>query len=477
MASEAHLSIYDAVVGPILGTPFYHLAVECVLVLGLLYLIFFSKSYRMRSTKETFTPQEEEELIRDWQPEPLVPLPSADAVQVLPERIISGTPGPFAVVNGKRCLNLSSFNFLGFLGNREIEDAATKSVRKYGVGSCGPRGFYGTFDVHLDLESKLAEFTGTQEAILYAYAFSAIASAIPAYSKRDDIIFADEGVHFAIQKGLQASRSTVKYFRHNDMDHLESLLKKQKEEDMKNPKKAQATRQFMVVEGLYINYGDICPFPKLVELKYKYKVRLFVDETISFGSLGPNGCGVTEHFEGEKYGIKDVDLMSGSLEHAVASIGGFCCGTSYVVDHQRLSGTGYVFSASPPPLLVESAIVGLKLMAEKKGMFTDLRFQSRFLRKQLEGIEGMSVEGDPVSPIIHLRCVAVAEERQEDEVLQQIVDRAYNQNVLLTRAEYLQEERNMPKPSIRLAVCLSHSEDEMREAARVIKQAAKDVLG
>ena len=97
-------------------------------------------------------------------------------------------------------------------------------------------------------------------------------------------LFSDEGVHFAIQKGLQASRSTVKYFRHNDMDHLESLLKKQKEEDMKvrghapmpkafvfiivallqNPKKAQATRQFMVVEGLYINYGDICPFPKLV---------------------------------------------------------------------------------------------------------------------------------------------------------------------------------------------------------------------
>eukprot|EP00118_Oscarella_pearsei_P002334 m.10264 g.10264 ORF g.10264 m.10264 type:complete len:473 (+) comp22097_c0_seq2:29-1447(+) len=470
MADE-HLSIYDVVVGTILSAPSYHLVLEIALILGIIYLLFFSKSYRAESKKGVLSKEEEDELIREWQPEPLVP-ESADDVTVQ-ERIITGIPGPYAVVNGKRCLNLASFNFLGLLGNKGIEETATKSVEKYGVGSCGPRGFYGTFDVHLSLESQLAQYTETEEAILYPYAFSAIASAIPAYSKREDIIFVDEGVHFAIQKGLQASRSTIRYFRHNDMGDLERLLNNQKEENMKNPKKARVTRQFMIVEGLYMNYGDICPFPKLVELKYKYKARLFIDETVSFGVLGANGRGVTEHFEGE-YGIKDVDMMSGSLEHAVASIGGFCCGRTYVIDHQRLSGTGYVFSASPPPLLAEAATKALEIMKDKPGMFVDLRAKAQFFREQLEGIEGLSVEGESVSPIIHLRLTQP--NKQEPEVLQQIVNEAYNNSLLLTQAEYLQEEHKMPPPSIRLAVCLSHTEEELRQAASVIKRTAKDLL-
>lgn len=151
-------------------------------------------------------------------------------------------------------------------------------------------------DVHLDLEQKLAKYYNVEEGIIYSYGFSTIASAIPAYSKRGDIIFADEGVHFAIQKGILASRSDVRYFKHNDVEDLERLLKEQQDADLKNPKKAKATRRFLVVEGLYLNHGDLCPLSKMVEMKYIYKYRIFLDESVSFATIGKTGRGITEYF-------------------------------------------------------------------------------------------------------------------------------------------------------------------------------------
>lgn len=87
-------------------------------------------------------------------------------------------------------MNIATHNYLGLLDDESIQNKAAASIRKYGVGSCGPRGFYGTVDVHLTLEERLAKFMQTEEAIVYSYGFSTIASAIPAYSKRGDIIFA-----------------------------------------------------------------------------------------------------------------------------------------------------------------------------------------------------------------------------------------------------------------------------------------------
>ena len=146
-------------------------------------------------------------------------------------------------------------------------------------------------DVHLDLEKELAEFLGCEEAVLYSYGFATIASAIPAYAKKGDIIFADKACNFAIQKGLQASRSRIEWFEHNDVEDLERLLQIQAEKDKKNPKVAAKTRRFIVVEGLYNKIGDICPLKELLDLKWKYKVRIFIDESFSFGVLGKTGKG------------------------------------------------------------------------------------------------------------------------------------------------------------------------------------------
>lgn len=213
---------------------------------------------------------------------------------------------------------MGSHNYLGLLGAADITESAIASVRKYGVGSCGPRGFYGTIDVHLELEERIAKFMEMEEAIVYSYGFSTSASAIPAYCKRSDVIFvwvfacdnrriisillqksfvvfhSDECVNFVIQKGLDASRSRCVFFKHNDMADLKLCLIEQEKLDLKNPKKAARTRRFLIAEAIYMNTGEMCPLAGLVALRKKYKLRLFLDESISFGSIGAHGRGLTE---------------------------------------------------------------------------------------------------------------------------------------------------------------------------------------
>ncbi|XP_064100767.1 serine palmitoyltransferase 1-like [Macrobrachium nipponense] len=179
--------------------------------------------------------QEEEDLIAEWIPEPLVPNPPEADHPSLNTRTVYGKVGRYIDLGtGEKVLNLGTHSYLNLGERPEVEEAALQCLHKYGVGSCGPRGFYGTTQVHLELEDRLAAFFNCEMAVLYSYGFSTIASAIPAYSKSGDIIYADEMVSFPIQRGLQASRSRIVFFRHNDVEHLEELLKEQAVLDKKD---------------------------------------------------------------------------------------------------------------------------------------------------------------------------------------------------------------------------------------------------
>uniref|UniRef100_A0A8D3DKS2 Serine palmitoyltransferase 1 n=1 Tax=Scophthalmus maximus TaxID=52904 RepID=A0A8D3DKS2_SCOMX len=415
--------------------PAYHLILEGILILWIVTLLF-SKTYKLPETYK-LTEKEKEDLIEEWQPEPLVPPVSTDHPSL-----------NYDVVTGCECYTLAS-------------------LKKYGVGTCGPRGFYGTFDVHLELESRLARFMKTEEAIIYSYGFATIASAIPAYAKRGDIIFVDEAACFSIQKGLQASRSFIKYFKHNDVEDLERLLKEQELEDHKNPRKARVTRKFIVAEGLYINTADICPLPQLVELKYKYKVRIFLEESLSFGVLGECGRGVTEHFG---VNIDDIDLISANMENAVASVGGFCCGPSI--------RSGYCFSASLPPMLAAAAIEALDIMEEDPEIFSVLREKCKQVYKALQGTPGLKLVGEQIAPALHLQLERSSGSRDADmQLLRTIVEYCLERRVALTLARYLEkEERFLPPPSIRVVVTIEQTEDDLQKAVSCIQEAASVVL-
>ena len=162
--------------------------------------------------------------------------------------------------NGRTATNLASYNFYNFNANEQIKEKAIQTLRTYGVGPCGPPQFYGNQDVHMKIEADIASYLGTESCIIYAQAFSTISSVIPAFCKRGDVIVADKAVNYSIRKGLQISRSNIKWYNHGDMEDLERVMQRV----VKDQAKKKLTRRFLVAEGLFETTGDSVNLPALV---------------------------------------------------------------------------------------------------------------------------------------------------------------------------------------------------------------------
>lgn len=311
---------------------------------------------------------------------------------------------------------------------------------------------------------------------MYSYGFSTIASAIPAYAKKGDIIFVDEAVNFAIQKALDASRSRIKYFKHNDVEHLEHLMDQVAKEESKNPKLAKMTRKFLVVEGIYINTGSICNLTRMIDLKRKHKVRLFIDESVSLGVLGKTGKGITEYLN---ISMDDVDLIIASLENAIGSIGGFCAGRSYVVEHQTLAGLGYCFSASLPPMLAAGAYKSIEILENNPDLPAELARKCQLIHDQFDHFQGLELHGHRLSPVKHLRMFNAENLPREDQkrLLKALVQKARESNIALTVAAYLEQaEYNCPLPSIRVTASVLIPDEIIVKAQQEIQKACQELF-
>jgi serine palmitoyltransferase len=211
--------------------------------------------------------------------------------------LVEGYSAPYVDIEGRKVIDMASFGFLGLSSNPKVIEAAKQGVIKYGVGSCGPRGFYGTFDVHLQAEADLAKFFGVEEAIVFSSAYATVSSTIPAFAKRGDFLICDKGISHSLQTGVLLSRANAYWFKHNDPEDLERVLieveKHQLEKgmDMDRP----PVRKFLVVEGLYPNYGDVAPLARYLELKKRHCFRIMLDDSFGLGALGATGRGVVEH--------------------------------------------------------------------------------------------------------------------------------------------------------------------------------------
>lgn len=450
--------------------PSYHIILQGFIFL---WVAWFISKRRQRVNRNQPSEEEVERKLSEWRPEPLVPQNPKDHPSLTP-RSVTSLAGKRMTIEGNDCLNLATHNYLGFVGNNEIQEKAAATVEKYGVGSCGPRGFYGTVDVHLELEERLAKFMNMEEAVVYSYGFSTIASAIPAFCKRKDLVFVDEMVNFSIQKGLDASRSNVKYFKHNDVEDLEKLLMEQEKIDKRNPKKAANTRRFLIIEGIYMNTGCVCPLPELVVLCKKYKLRIFIDESISFGTLGTHGRGVTEYYDVPK---EDIDMIMASLEWSIGSIGGFCVGTSFVIEHHRLSGLGYCFSASLPPLLTTAAITSLDIMERNIEIFKQLKRNCLAFDEGLKELEYFECTSYEESPVKHLHLKEKREIPEEMKILNEISKRCIDNNLAIIVPAYLEAEREVPRPSLRICISSALNQEDIQFSLRTLKNCSEQFLG
>lgn len=443
-----------------------HLFVEGLLLVVILFLLS-QKSYK--PPKRPLTTKEIDELCDEWVPESLIPPVTDEMKREVP--VLLSAAGPHTIINGRKVINFASANYLGLMGHDKLLESCTSSLEKYGVGSCGPRQFYGTIDVHLDCETRIAKFLGTPDSILYSYGLSTMFSAIPAFCKKGDIIIVDEGVHWGIQNGLYLSRSTIVYFKHNDMQSLQSTLEKVTQDN----KRAKKLRRYIVVEAVYQNSGQIAPLDEIIQLKEKYKFRVLLDESNSFGVLGKSGRGLTEHFNVE---IDKIDIIIAAMGHALASEGGFCTGSHRVIDHQRLSSSGYVFSASLPPYLASAAISAIDVIQENPQLITNLRDNSKILTTGLSDIQGLELASDVMSPLVFLKLKKSTGSVKSDlQLLQDLADCVLKEHsVFVTTSKRSMVDKCKLPVGIRMYVSAAHTESDLEKACEALKKAAALVL-
>eukprot|EP01116_Phalansterium_solitarium_P020533 TRINITY_DN6097_c0_g1_i1.p1 TRINITY_DN6097_c0_g1~~TRINITY_DN6097_c0_g1_i1.p1 ORF type:complete len:526 (-),score=203.93 TRINITY_DN6097_c0_g1_i1:203-1780(-) len=449
----------------------FQLALDVVLLVFVLYVLN-RKSYK---PEKPLSKEEIEQLIAEWEPVPLHPKLTPEQELDSKTPVITGTTPTHVTIDGieGEVLHLARTNFLGTIGHPKVEESARNAVYKYGTGTCGPRGFYGTIDVHLELEERIKNFMRSEDAIIYSYGFATVSSAIPSFSGRGDILVVDKGVSYALQTGIKLSRSDVFWFEHNDMADLERVLKEIKDTDRRTKRKL--TRRFIVIEGLYPSYGDITPLNEIMKLKEQYCYRIIMDESFSIGTLGKTGRGVTEHFN---VPVRSVEIITGDLASTVGSVGGFCLGSTAIIYHQRLNGPGYVYSASLPALLTRAATTGFDMLDEQPQLVDRLRNNTAALHKGLSAIDGMRVVSWAQSPVVLLTLDESTGTRLGDEtLLQAIVDKALESKVLLTRAKFVAvQEKFLAPPAIRIFSSAVFTDEHIRTALKVIKAAADEVL-
>ena len=284
------------------------------------------------------------------------------------------------LISGKKVLMFGSNAYLGLTNHPKVKEAAIEAIKKYGTGCAGSRFLNGTLDLHLQLEKRLAEFVGKEDAIVYS---TGVVSCI---TGREDYILWDELDHASIIEGHRLSFSTKLKFKHNDMDSLEKQLQKCEPDKVK----------LIVIDGVFSMEGDVAKLPEIVALAKKYNASVMVDEAHGIGVFGDHGRGTCNHF-----GVtNDVDLIMGTFSKSFASIGGFIASDEPVINYLRHHSRSYIFSASNTPAATAAANAALDIMLSEPERIQHLWDLTHYA---LDGFRNMGCEiGHTSTPIIPL---------------------------------------------------------------------------
>jgi 8-amino-7-oxononanoate synthase len=251
-------------------------------------------------------------------------------------------------IKGKDVLMFGSNSYLGLTNHPKIKEAAKEAIDKYGTGCAGSRFLNGTLDIHIELENRLADLVGKDAALCYSTGFQVNLGVVSVLTNRRDHIFLDELDHASIIEGSRLSFSKVLKYDHNNMNALETKLKRC----------APETLKLIVTDGIFSMEGDIVKLPELVALADKYNATVMVDDAHSIGVLGVNGSGTASHF-----GLTDkVDLIMGTFSKSLASLGGFIAADKETINFIKHNSRSLIFSASMTPASAASVMAAIDLM-------------------------------------------------------------------------------------------------------------------
>jgi len=300
-------------------------------------------------------------------------------------RTLESPAAPVVEMEGAQRIMLGSNNYLGLTADPRVMQGARDALERYGTGLTGSRLLNGTLDLHLELEREIAEWMGTEEAIVFTTGHQANVGTLGTILAPGDTVIADSADHASILDGCLLSRAKLRPFRHNRLDKLEKMLERGDED---------GGGVLVVVDGVFSMEGDVAPLPQIAELCRAHGARLMVDEAHAAGVLGARGAGTSELF-----GVEDrVDLRMGTFSKSLASCGGFIAGSHEVIDFLRITSRAFLFTAAAVPAAVGAALAALRIVRSDDGppLFAQVLDNAAYLNRGLHELGFQVVEPQPL---------------------------------------------------------------------------------
>jgi 8-amino-7-oxononanoate synthase len=305
-------------------------------------------------------------------------------------REIEENEGPVVSIEGRKVIMAGSNNYLGLTADPRVKAAAIKAVEKYGTGCSGSRYLTGTLDLHVKLEERLAAFLHREACLLYSTGYQTAQGIIPTLVQKGEYVVSDRDNHACIVAGnLMAKGAFGEFvrFKHNDMNDLERVLSKIPVE----------TSKLIVTDGVFSTTGTIADLPSITRLAKKYNARVLVDDAHATGVIGKGGRGTASHFGLEQV----VDLTMGTFSKTFASLGGFVVGDRSVINYLKHHAPALIFSASPTPASVASALAALEILQKEPERIDRLKANANKMKKGLQAMGFRIIESDTgIVPVI-----------------------------------------------------------------------------
>ncbi|MEJ7825740.1 MAG: aminotransferase class I/II-fold pyridoxal phosphate-dependent enzyme [Solirubrobacteraceae bacterium] len=306
-------------------------------------------------------------------------------------RTLEGPAGPIVEMEGAQRIMLGSNNYLGLTGDERVIQGAQAALTKFGTGLTGSRLLNGTISLHLELEDEIADWMGTEDALVTSTGAQANLTALGTLLSPGDTVVADSGDHASILDGCVLSKAKLRVFRHNRIDKLQRTLEKAARDE---------GGILVVVDGVFSMEGDVAPLGEIADLCQRFGARLMVDEAHGAGVLGARGAGASELL-----GVEDrVDLRMGTFSKSLASCGGFLAGSHDVIDFLRVQSRAFLFTAAGVPAAVGAALAALRIVRSADGppLLARVLDNAAYLHAGLQerGFKVVEHEGDAMTPIV-----------------------------------------------------------------------------
>lgn len=293
-------------------------------------------------------------------------------------RPVEENEGPVVMLEGRHVIMAGSNNYLGLTADPRVKQAAKDAIDRYGTGCSGSRYLTGTINLHVELEKRLAAYLGYEDVLLFSTGYQTALGTIAALVQKGDYVISDKENHACIISGCMLAKGGFAEFvryKHNDMDDLERVLQRIPD----------SAGKLIVTDGVFSVSGELANLPDMVRVAEKYGARIMVDDAHGTGVVGVGGRGTASH-----YGLVDkVDMTMGTFSKTFASLGGFVGGPERVINYLKHHSPALIFSASPTPASVASALKALEILEAEPWRIDKLLANAKKMR---DGFHAMGYE-------------------------------------------------------------------------------------